>query len=109
MLRAVLLGAGLMGMVATSASAADTYKFTLYNHSKYPIVGFQTYENGKWDTWRNVGVGIDEKQAMDWNSNEGNCVVPFRIIYADVQTEQYQVDWCKISNIHVYNDRVTAD
>jgi len=46
---------------------------------------------------------------MDWNSSEGNCVVPFRIIYEEIQTEQYKVDWCKIKNIHVYNDRVTAD
>jgi hypothetical protein len=46
---------------------------------------------------------------MDWNSDEGDCVVPFRIIYKDVETEQYKVDWCKISHIRVHNDSVTAD
>jgi hypothetical protein len=46
---------------------------------------------------------------MNWNSAEGDCVVPFRIIYKDVETEQYKVDWCKISNIRVHNDSVTAD
>jgi hypothetical protein len=109
MTRYFLLCAGLIGTLAAGPAVAESYKFTLYNHSKYAIEGFQTYENGKWDSWKNVGVDQDEHQVMDWNSNEGNCVVPFRIIYAEVETEQYKVDWCKIKNIHVYNDRVTAD
>jgi hypothetical protein len=46
---------------------------------------------------------------MDWKSDEGNCKVPFRVIYKDVETEQYTVDWCSISNIRVQDDAVTAD
>jgi hypothetical protein len=109
MLRYPLLCVGLIGTLAAGPAMAESYKFTLYNHSKYSIVGFATLENDKWSEWRNVGVEPDEHQVMDWNSNEGNCVVPFRIIYAEIETEQYKVDWCKINNIHVYNDRVTAD
>lgn len=100
----VLIGA----MMITPAMAAS-YKFTLHNDSKYPIVGFQTFEDGKWSTWSGVGVDQGESQVMDWNSSEGDCVVPFRIIYKDVETEQYKVDWCKISNIRVHDDSVTAD
>jgi hypothetical protein len=109
MLRHVLLCGCLVGTLAATPALADSYKFTLYNHSKYAIVGFETYEDGKWSEWRDVGVDIDEHQTMDWNSSEGDCTVPFRIIYADIETEQYKVNWCKIKNIHVYNDRVTAD
>ena len=99
-----VLGAAL----ATPASAAS-YKFELHNESKYPIVGFQTFEDGKWSTWSGVSVGIGETQTMDWNSSEGDCVVPFSIIYKDVETEEYKVNWCKISNIRVHNDSVSAD
>jgi len=95
-MRYLLLCGGLMGALAAGPAIADSYKFTLYNHSKYAIEGFQTFEKGKWDTWDNVSVDQDEHQTMDWNSNEGNCVVPFRIIYEEVKTEQYKVDWCKI-------------
>ena len=109
MVRSLVLCVGLAAALGCGPALAESYKFTLYNHSKYAISGFQTYENGKWDTWTDVSVDQDEHQELDWNSNEGNCVVPFRIIYEDVQTEQYKVDWCKIKNIHVYNDRVTAD
>jgi hypothetical protein len=46
---------------------------------------------------------------MDWKSSAGDCTVPFRIIYKDIETEQYKVDWCKISHIRVHDDSVTAD
>jgi hypothetical protein len=105
----VLLCLGLISAALASPALADSYKFTLHNESQYAITGFQTYENGKWSTWSGVEVGAGETQAMDWQSNEGDCVVPFRIVYKDVETEQYKVDWCKISNIRVHDDSVTAD
>ena len=92
--RAVMTGFCLLVFTGGQPAIAESYKFTLYNHSQYEISGFQTYENGKWDDWKNVSVSSDDHQVMDWNSNEGNCVVPFRIIYADVETEQYKIDWC---------------
>ena len=95
--------------LSVSPAFAASYKFTLHNESKYPITGFETFEDGKWSTWSGVGVGPGESQTMDWNSSEGDCVVPFRIIYKDVETEQYKVDWCAITNIRVHNDSVTAD
>ncbi len=100
----------VVGVLAAAAPAyAESYKFTLHNQSQYAISGFQTYEDGKWSTWSGVSVAPGESQSMDWNSSEGDCVVPFRIIYKDVETEQYKVDWCKISNIRVNDDKVTAD
>lgn len=92
----------------TGALASETYKFHLVNKTtKYTITGFQTYENGTWSTWSNVKLAPGEEQDMDWGSNEGNCVVPFRVIYAEIQTEQYQVDWCKVKNIVVSDTDVT--
>lgn len=97
------------GIAASSPASAASYKFTMHNNSKYAITGFQTLENGTWSTWSGVDIGPGEEQVMDWNSNEGDCTVPFRIIYKDVETEQYSVDWCKISNVRVHNDSVTVD
>ena len=70
---------------------------------------FETFEGGTWSKWTGVSVAPGESQSMDWNTDAGNCVVPFRIIYKDIETEQYKVDWCKISNIRVHDDKVTAD
>lgn len=91
------------------ASAGETYKFTLHNNSQYAINGFQTYEDSKWTSWTGVKAGPGQEIDMDWNTDSGQCTVPFRIIYRDVETEQYSIDWCKISNIYVMDDKVTAD
>ena len=88
---------------------ADSYKFQMHNESKYAITGFETYEDGKWSTWSGVNIAPGETLGMDWKSDAGDCNVPFRIIYKDVETEQYTVDWCKIGNIRVHDDKVTAD
>ena len=105
----LLTALGLLGALMVAPAFAAAYKFMLHNELRYAITGFQTYEDDKWSTWSGVSVGPGESQQMDWNSSEGDCVVPFRIIYKDVETEQYKVDWCKIGNIRVHDDSVTAD
>jgi len=109
MARSWLVSLGLLFCLASTSASAETYKFTMHNESKYAISGFQTFEDGKWSTWSGVAVEPGESQSMDWNTDAGDCVVPFRIIYKEVQTEQYKVDWCKISNIRIHDDSVTAD
>ena len=104
-----MFAVSVIGTISTTAALAESYKFELHNESKYEITGFQTFEDGKWSTWSNVGVAPGETQTMDWQSDEGDCVVPFRIIYKDIETEQYKVDWCKIGNITVHDDSVTAE
>jgi len=100
---------GLCSALAGTSASADSYKFTMHNESKYAITGFQTFEDGKWSTWSGVDIPPGEAIGIDWKSNEGDCNVPFPIIYKDVETEQYTVDWCKIGNIRVHDDSVTAD
>ena len=106
LMRVAVLGIGLIALAAT-AMAAD-YKFQLLNKTtKYTITGFQTFEDGKWSTWSGVSLAPGEETSMNWGANEGQCVVPFRVLYAEVQTEQYKVDWCKVKNIIVTDDDVT--
>ena len=105
----LLTSLAVFGALTVAPAFAGSYKFELHNESKYAISGFQTFEDNKWSTWSDVSVARGETQEMNWNSDTGDCVVPFRIVYKDVETEQYKVDWCKISNIRVHDDSVTAD
>jgi hypothetical protein len=85
LMRVAVLGIGLIAVAAT-AMAAD-YKFQLLNKTtKYTITGFQTFEDGKWSTWSGVSLAPGEETSMNWGANEGQCVVPFRVIYAEVQS-----------------------
>lgn len=57
-------GCGLfVGLMATPAVAAS-YKFELHNESKYPITGFQTFEEGKWSTGSDAYQPIDVAQEF---------------------------------------------
>ena len=105
----LLTSAALLGALIATPAFAGTYKFTMHNNSKYAISGFETYEDGKWSKWSGVDLPPGSEQMMDWNTDKGDCNVPFRIIYKDVETEQYTVDWCNISHIRVNDDKVTAD
>ena len=109
MKRRLISAVVLMTALSATAAMAASYKFKLHNELKYAITGFQTYEDGKWSTWSGVDVPPGETQTMDWQSSEGDCTVPFRIMYKDIETEQYKVNWCNISHIRVHDDSVTAD
>lgn len=102
----VLTAFGPLGALVSAPVLAGSCKFMLHNGSKYPVTGLQTYED---DKWSGVDVGLGESQEMNWNTDKGDCVVPFRIIYKDVETEQYKVVWCKISNIRVHDDSATTE
>lgn len=105
----LFLGLAAIMLVSQAANAAD-YKFHLYNKTtKYTIKGFQTYENDEWSTWSDVALAPGEDQEMNWGANTGKCTVPFRIMYEEIKTEQYSVDWCKVKNIYVTDDNVTYD
>ena len=99
-----------VAMMLPALAHAEDYKFRLYNNTtKYPIIGFQTFENDKWSTWSNAALAPGEDKEMVWGANEGSCTVPFRIMYENIATEQYKVDWCKLKNIYVTDDNVTYD
>ena len=79
----VLFFLGLTSACLAGPALADSYKFKLHNDSQYAITGFQTYEDGRWSTWSGVDVAPGETQVMDWQSDEGDCVAPFRVVQRD--------------------------
>ena len=107
--RKTLFAAGVVAAAAATPATAEQYTFTLHNESEYKISGFQTYEDGKWSSWTSFTLAPGQSTPMNWNSDSGDCKVPFRILYKDVETEQYTIDWCKITNIHVNDDEVYGD
>ncbi len=107
--RKALFSAAVFAAVAAAPAVAEEYTFTLHNESEYKINGFQTFEDGKWSSWTSFSLAPGQSTPMNWNSDSGECKVPFRIIYKDAETEQYTIDWCKITQIHVKDDEVYGD
>jgi hypothetical protein len=105
-----LLGLSL-ATCAVDASASD-YAFRLHNRAKgYTINGFYTYQNGRWsDNWLRDRVAPGHSVPMDWNSNEGSCVVPFRVSWDNYGAEDFKLDWCKgVNNVYMNDQGFTTD
>jgi hypothetical protein len=90
--------------VAGSQAHASDYAFKLHNRSNgWTISGFYTYQDGAWSAnWLDGKIEAGAATRMDWNSNEGKCVVPFRVRWVDYGSEDFSIDWCKgVSNIYM--------
>lgn len=91
-------------LAGTSPSWASDYAFRLHNKADgYTINGFYTFQDGRWsDNWLNGRIRPGESVGMDWNSNEGNCVVPFRVSWDNYGADDFKLDWCKgVSNVYM--------
>ncbi|MET3613182.1 hypothetical protein ABID16_001487 [Rhizobium aquaticum] len=110
---AVLLAAAALAASVSIAHASD-YAFRLHNRATgYSINGFYTYQNGQWsDNWLKNGlrVGPGEGIDMDWFSNEGACMVPFRVSWDDYGADDFGLDWCKHPrNVYMQNKGFSWD
>ena len=87
----------------STISYAGDYDFRLHNRSSGWIIdGFYTYQNGRWSkNWLRNPVFSGQGVNMQWASDEGDCVVPFRVQWRDYGSEDHRLDWCKGVS-HVY-------
>ncbi|WP_286134249.1 hypothetical protein [Methylobacterium sp. Leaf123] len=47
---------------------------------------------------------------MDWNSDDGDCIVPFRVKWRDYGSEDFKLDWCKgVSNVYMKDKGFSYD
>jgi hypothetical protein len=91
------------------------YDFDLYNRTNgWVLNGFYTKEDGKWSkNWLSSKLAPGKSFRMTWSSasNEGACVVPFKVTWDDYdQAENYSLDWCKgISAVYLKDTTFTVD
>ncbi|MCY1644604.1 hypothetical protein [Methylorubrum sp. SL192] len=103
----------LAGLVALpSLAMASDYAFKLHNRAEgYSIAGFYTYQNGRWSrNWIGGSINPGQSASLDWNSNDGDCVVPFRVKWRDYGADDFKLDWCKgVSNVYMKDKGFTYD
>jgi hypothetical protein len=91
------------------------YDFDLYNRTNgWVLNGFYTQEDGKWSkNWLSRKLAPGKSFRMMWSSasDEGACVVPFKVTWDSYDTaEIYKLDWCKgIKSVYLKDDTFTVD
>ncbi|MCD2171943.1 hypothetical protein [Rhizobium sp. C4] len=113
-MRTILCVAVAALAAATTLAHASNYAFRLHNRAQnYTINGFYTYQEGQWsDNWLKDGARIrpGDIVEMDWFSNKGDCVVPFRVSWDNYGADDFKVDWCQHpKNIYMENKGFSWD
>ena len=111
----------LMNFMSTNGANMESvltvgdYDFGLFNRtSGWVLNGFYTKEDGVWSkNWLRYKLPVGKSVQMVWSeaSNQGACVVPFKLTWDDYdQAEIYNLDWCKgIKNIYLKDNTFTVD
>ena len=107
------LAVAALSLMAFQATAGE-YAFTLHNRAKgWTINGFYTFQDGRWSkNWLGKGDRIrpGESAAMDWHSDDGDCVVPFRVNWENYGTDEFKLDWCKgVKNVYMLDKGFRSD
>ena len=105
----IVAAAAFAALLAPSVVMADSdYPFTIYNNStRYPIIGFQTYEGGRWVIWDVTSLPPGQSATFNWETNEGVCSIRFRIIYSNYEPTEQTMDFCQRHSIIVTDTDVT--
>jgi hypothetical protein len=105
------IAAAFLGLALTAGAAhADSWKFDVHNKSKSVVKAFRTKEDGKWSgNWiRGDRIKPGDTFEMDFGTSEGQCVVRTQITFTDDSYFDYDVDYCNVEALYIYEDRVTG-
>lgn len=92
------------------AEAGKSWKFNVLNKSRTPAVEFRTKEDGSWSkNWIEDRIQPGDEFEMDFGTDEGNCTVRTQITFTDGSFFDADVDYCKVSNLYIYENRLTWD
>jgi hypothetical protein len=112
--RNIALGAGTIiiasASIAALAIAGAHWKFNVINKSNTPAVEFRTQEDGEWSSnWISDRIQPGDTFNMDFGTSKGDCTVRTQIQFADGGKFDAQVDYCKVNNLYIHDDKITWD
>jgi hypothetical protein len=104
---ATLIGCAL---AVSIASAAAHWRFGVVNKSNVAAVEFRTRENGQWSpNWIKDRMEPGDRFDMDFGAARTECTVRTEIRFTDGTFFDTDVDYCKVSTLYIYDDRLTWD
>ncbi len=104
-------GLAIAALIASGAAAsAESYQFGVLNKSKLVADGFRTKESGSWSSnWLNTKIRPGESWTLDFGHADGQCTVRTQIHFTDNTYFDYDVDYCKATNLYIYENEVQYD
>jgi hypothetical protein len=103
------LAASALVLACGSASAGE-WKFKVFNKSQTAAVEFRTQEDGEWSSnWISDRIEPGDKFDMDFGHSDGSCTVRTQIRFTDGTYFDAGVDYCKVSNLYIFEQKLQWD
>ena len=94
----------------SSAYSGNSWEFRVVNKARLVSDGFRTMENGQWsDNWLHTQIAPGSDWVMDFGHSDGSCNVRTQVSFTDDTYFDYDVDYCKVKTIYVYERSLRAD
>ncbi len=107
---AVLAAIGIAALVSVPSYAGEHWKFNVVNKSETAAVEFRTQEDGEWSkNWIADRIEPGDTFVMDFGTDKGDCTVRTQIHFTDGSSFDADVDYCKVSNLYIHEDKLTWD
>ena len=98
----------IFGLLATieASLAGPSWVFHVINRSDVPVKQFRTKENGLWSkNWiKGKEIYPGANFTMNFDYSDGDCVVRTQIIFIDNTFFDYDVNYCDVEKIIIYNN-----
>ncbi len=107
----VLSGAILVAcMLANGGATAKEWVFHVENKSNHAVIEFRTREEGEWSqNWISDRIEPGDRFEMDFGTSEGDCTIRTQITFTDGSKFDANVDYCKVSTLYLYEDKLRWD
>ena len=106
----LMAAAGVVALASISSYAGEHWKFNVVNKSATAAVEFRTQEDGEWSkNWIADRIEPGDTFVMDFGTDKGDCTVRTQIHFTDGSSFDADVDYCKVSNLYIHEDKLTSD
>jgi hypothetical protein len=109
--KTALAAAALLAAAFTiDTASANEWKFKVVNKSQTSAIEFRTREDGRWSkNWISDRIEPGDTFDMDFGTDEGDCTVRTQIRFTDGSYFDADVDYCKVSTLYLYENRLRWD
>lgn len=92
------------------AAMGGEWKFKVVNKGTLPAIEFRTQEDGEWSSnWISERVEPGDTFDMDFGTDKGDCTVRTQIRFTDGSYFDANVNYCNVSTLYIFDNRLTAD
>lgn len=106
----VLAGALALAMLAGARATAVAeegkhWYFSVHNASANVVNEFRTQEDGEWsENWLSTRLEPGDEIKLDFETNEGDCVIRTQVNLVGGAYFDAPVDYCKASTLEIQGD-----